>query len=114
MESEFVEFTVSVNTSENLRESLSEGKISVHGCDRGDVYSFIATQLFGANSEANKSSFLALRKEYHEREKILDEIYDRESMISWIQPHKISCDNSRTYRIAKNGAPFKIINNGRK
>lgn len=114
MESEYVEFTVGSNTSENLKEVLSEGEIYVQACERGNIYSFIGTKLFGTNSDANMDSFPDLRKEFYEREKILADLYDVEKMVAFISPHKISSiNNDRTYRIVKGGAPFQIINNGK-
>ena len=113
MESEYVEFTVGINSSENLIEVLSE-EIYVQGCDRGNIYSFIGTKVFGTNSDSNMTSFQDLRKEFYGREKILDEKYDLEKMVVFIHPHKISSiNNDRTYRIVKGGAPFQIINNGK-
>ena len=115
MESEYVEFTVGIDSSENLTESLSKGQVHIYNCDRGNVYSFINTKLFSAYSKANPTSFRALQKEWLQREKILDEVYVRENMVSWIYPHKISSvDNSRTYHIEIAGAPFQVINDGPK
>jgi hypothetical protein len=112
METEYVEFTVGAESPANLTKSL-EGDVFVQGCDKGNLYSFIANTLYQNTSVAHVGNYGELKEEFFEREKILNQLYDRKKMLHWISPHKIcSEDNSRTYRIVI-GVPFQIIDNGK-